>query len=345
MANETARGLLDEFNNGGWDDIKAYFGDDLNTFLDYLSKYGLDGEIDYDNIDDEYKNLLLLSNLEKNPTETLKYITDQLIMDVYPMNDGYYLYVKDRTELADLFKKYGRDTSPYDVAKNVLGEEDNWEPFYDTTNDVYNDVIQDLDKSNVNHLAQYILKNIGNQDLNVEDYQADFFDELAETQNREGYFRITENDVMGLISDQDAMNELLDGDLSDLKSELYSIHNNAYNGAYESEIYNLVYNELKEYFDPQSWEYQTKETHSGKKVTYEYIKINDFYQDIYDFLSNNKTPQWREQYLGYNESYCGFIGGMMDDGEKEWLSFSIPDYADWTDVKKNINEIFTDYVG
>jgi len=36
---------------------------------------------------------------------------------------------------------------------------------------------------------------------------------------------------------------------------------------------------------------------------------------------------------------------MMDDGQKEWLSFRIPDYPDWTDVKENINEIFTDYVG
>ena len=344
MSKDAAQHLLDEFNDGNWDEVGAYFNEDFALFMDYLGKYGLDSEIDYDNVDDDYKNLLLLSKLEKNPTETLKFITDQLIMDVYPMNDGYYLYVRDRTNLADLFKTYGRDTSPYDVARAVLGE-DSWEPFYDTTYDVYRDVIQDLDKSNVSHLAQYILKNIGNQDLNVEDYQSDFFDELAETQNREGYFRITENDVMGLISDQDAMNELLGAELSDLKYELYSIHNNAYNTAYTDEIYNLVYSELKQYFDPQSWEYQTKETRDGKKVTHEYIKINDFYQDVYDFLSNNKTPQWREQYLGYNESYCGFIGGMMDDGQKEWLSFRIPDYADWTDVKKNINEIFTDYVG
>jgi hypothetical protein len=246
--------------------------------------------------------------------------------------------------LADLFKTYGRDTSPYDVAKNVLGE-DGWEPYWETTNDVYRDVIEELNDENLKHLEGYILKQIGNQDLNVEDYQSDFFDELAETQNREGFFRITENDVMGLIKDEESMNELLDGDLEELKSELYSIHSNAYNNALESEMYDKVWNELKEYFEPQSWEYQTKETRNGKKVTHEYIKINNFYQDIYDFLSNNKTPQWREEFLGYNESYCGFINKMMDDGEKEWLSFRIPDYPDWTDIKKNINEIFRDYVG
>jgi hypothetical protein len=344
MSKDAAQHLLDEFNDGNWDEVGAYFNEDFNLFLDYLTKYGLDSEIDYDNIDDEYKNLLLLSNLEKNPTETLKFITDQLIMDVYPMKDGYYLYVKDRTELADLFKTYGRDTSPYDVAKNVLGE-DGWEPYWETTNDVYRDVIEELNDENLKHLEGYILKQIGNQDLNVEDYQSDFFDELAETQNREGFFRITENDVMGLIKDEESMNELLDGDLEELKSELYSIHNNAYNNALESEMYDKVWNELKEYFEPQSWEYQTKETRNGKKVTHEYIKINNFYQDIYDFLSNNKTPQWREEFLGYNESYCGFINTMMDDGEKEWLSFRIPDYPDWTDIKKNINEIFRDYIG
>ena len=344
MSKDAAQHLLDEFNDGNWDEVGAYFNEDFNLFLDYLTKYGLDSEIDYDNIDDEYKNLLLLSNLEKNPTETLKFITDQLIMDVYPMKDGYYLYVKDRTELADLFKTYGRDTSPYDVAKNVLGE-DGWEPYWETTNDVYRDVIEELNDENLKHLEGYILKQIGNQDLNVEDYQSDFFDELAETQNREGFFRITENDVMGLIKDEESMNELLDGDLEELKSELYSIHNNAYNNALESEMYDKVWNELKEYFEPQSWEYQTKETRNGKKVTHEYIKINNFYQDIYDFLSNNKTPQWREEFLGYNESYCGFINKMMDDGEKEWLSFRIPDYPDWTDIKKNINEIFRDYIG
>jgi hypothetical protein len=344
MSIDSAQHLLDEFNDGNWDEVGAYFNEDFGLFMDYLGKYGLDTEIDYNNIDDEFKNKLLLIKLEKNPEETLKNICDNLITDVYPMKDGYYLYLKDRTELADLFKTYGRDTSPYDVAKMVLGE-DSWEPYWDTTNDVYRDVIDDLNEKNLKHLGDYIFKQIGNQDLNIEDYESDFFDELAETQNREGYFRITENDVMGLISDQDAMNELLDGDLETLKSELYSIHNNAYNMAYTDQIYNLVYNELKQYFDPQSWEYQIKETRNGKKVTHEYIKINNFYQDIYDFLSNNATPQWREQYLGYAESYCGFIEGMMDDGQKEWLSFRIPDYADWTDVKKNINEIFTDYVG
>jgi hypothetical protein len=35
---------------------------------------------------------------------------------------------------------------------------------------------------------------------------------------------------------------------------------------------------------------------------------------------------------------------MMDNGERDWLSFRIPDYPDWTRIKKNINDIFVDYI-
>jgi hypothetical protein len=343
MSKDAAQHLLDEFNDGNWDEVGAYFNEDFGLFMDYLGKYGLHNEIDYNNIDEEFQNKLLLIKLEKHPQETLNFICDNLITDVYPMKDGYYLYLKDRTELADLFKSYSRDTSPYDVAKAVLGE-DGWDPYWDTTDDVYRDVIDQLNKENLRHLGNYIIKQIGNQDLNIEDYESDFFDELAETQNREGFFRITENDVMGLIKDEEAMNELLNGDLEDLKSELYSLHNSSYNHAYESEIYNYVWNELETYFVPKSWEYQEKERYDGKKITHEYLKIRNFHSDIYDFLSNNEWPSWSDAYLGYNSSYCGLIRNMMDNGEKEWLSFRIPDYPDWTLIKKEMNEMITSYI-
>ena len=343
MSRDAAQHLLDEFNDGNWDEVGAYFNEDFALFMDYLGKYGLDVEIDFNNIDDEFKNKLLLIKLEKNPQETLKYICDNLITDVYPMKDGYYLHLNDRTELADLFKTYSRDTSPYDVAKMVLGE-DSWEPYWDTTSDVYRDVIDDLNGENLKHLGNYILKQIGNQEMSLDDYDDQFFHQLSEEQNTEGLFKITSENVMSLINDEDAMNELFDKDLEDLKSELYSLHNNAYNSAYEEEIYTDVWNELETYFVPQSWEYETKERYDGKKISHEYIKIKDFYNDVYDFLSANEYPSWSNEYLGYNSDYCAFISDMMDNGEKEWLSFRIPEYPDWDLVKKAINEMITSYI-
>jgi hypothetical protein len=341
---DAARELLDEFNEGNWDEVGSYFNDDFALFMDYLEKNGLEGELDYDSVDDEWQNIILLRKLEKYPQETLKYICDNIITDVYPMDGGYYLYLRDRTELAVLFDNSGRDTTPRNVAENVLGEEDYWEPYWDTTDDVYRDVIDDLNGENLQHLANYIVKNIGNQELSLDDYEDALFHQFSEEQGTEGVFKITSENVMKFIKDEEAMKEMFKKDLDELKSELYSIHNNAYNGAYTDEIYNNVWSELSEYFEPKLWKYNEKERYDGKKIQQEYIKINDFYSDIYTFLSENEDKQWPDQSLSYWGSYTGFVSNMMDNGERDWLSFRIPDYPDWTRIKKNINDIFVDYI-
>jgi hypothetical protein len=341
---DAARELLDEFNEGNWDEVGSYFNDDFSLFLDYLEKNGLEGELDYDSVDDEWQNIILLRKLEKYPQETLKFICDNIITDVYPMDGGYYLYLRDRTELAVLFNNSGRDTTPRNVAENVLGE-DYWEPYWDTTDDVYRDVIDDLNGENLQHLANYIVKHIGNQELPLDDYEDALFHQFSEEQGTEGVFKITSENVMKFIKDEEAMKEMFRKDLDELKSELYSIHNNAYNGAYTDEIYNNVWSELSEYFEPKSWKYNEVERYyDGKKIQQEYIKINDFYSDIYTFLSENEDKQYRDQSLGYWGSYTGFVSNMMDNGERDWLSFRIPDYPDWTRIKKNINDIFVDYI-
>ena len=340
---DAARELLDEFNEGNWDEVGSYFNDDFSLFLDYLEKNGLEGELDYESVDDEWQNIILLRKLEKYPQETLKYVCDNIITDVYPMDGGYYLYLRDRTELAVLFDNSGRDTTPRNVAENVLGE-DYWEPYWDTTDDVYRDVIDDLNGENLQHLANYIVKNIGDQELPLDDYEDALFHQFSEEQGTEGVFKITSENVMKFIKDEEAMKEMFKKDLDELKSELYSIHNNAYNGAYTDEIYNNVWNELSEYFEPKSWKYNEKESYDGKKIQQEYIKINDFYSDIYTFLSENEDKQWSDQSLSYWGSYTGFVSNMMDNGERDWLSFRIPDYPDWTRIKKNINDIFVDYI-
>jgi hypothetical protein len=318
--------------------------DEFGDALPYLDELGKVDKLDYDSVPDNFRNELLSYKLEKNPQETLNYITNNLINDVYVMNGGYYLYVKDRTELADLFESGGRDTSPHDYAKAVLGE-DSWEPYWETTDDVYRDVIEDLNEENLGNLAEYIIKQIGGQEFSLEDYDDELFHTFSTEQGTEGTFQITKENVMRLIKDESAMKEMLKGDLSDLKSELYSIHNNAYNSAYETEIYNDVWSELSTYFVTGSWETDTKERYDGKKIYHEYIKINDFPQVVYDFLSDNKGGTYNESFMEYFGSYVGVIATLMDNhGDYDWLSFRVPDYPDWGTTKKNINDYFTDYI-
>jgi hypothetical protein len=340
---EAARELLDEFNDGNWNEVGSYFNDDFETFLDYLEKNGLEGELDYENVDDEWQNIILLRKLEKYPQETLNYICDNIITDVYYMEGGYYLYLREREELANLFSNSGRDFSSRDAAEKVLSE-DFWDPYWDTTDDVYSDVIDELNEENKNHLANYIVKIMGNQELSLNDYDDGLFEQFSEKQGTEGVFKIDSENVMQLIGDEMAMKELFSKDLDELKSELYSLHNNAYNGAYTDEIYDSVWSELSEYFEPKSWKYEQKDRYDGKKIQHEYIKIKDFYNDIHTFLSENEDRQWSDQSLEYWGSYTGFVSHMMDNGERSWLDFRIPDYPDWTLIKKNINDNLDSYI-
>ena len=315
------------------------FGNDPELF-NYLGENGFLENVTYKDLEPTIQNYYLIWLLEKDSTTGLKFICDDILSDVEIRSDGYWLKLAGREELAEFFKSYSRETSPQDLASQVLGEEGlDYGRFWDTTQDVYNDVIEELDDANTEILKKYILKHIGNQDLNIENYSADFFHELMKSQGREDFFQITDNDVKSLIDDSEAMNELLDGDLFELKGELYSIHSNAYNGAYESEVYDSVTKGLDEYFSSPIDEVQKQ---IGEKTRYiPYIKISDFYGNVMTFL--NEYKGWTET-LDHMGSYTELMKQLFHDGTYEPINFRIPDYPDWGRIERSINEVFPDYI-
>jgi hypothetical protein len=316
------------------------FENDVELF-DFLSDNGFLDDTDYNGLEDSLKNYYLIWLIDKDLNSGLKYICDNILTDVKPRSDGYWLSLRDREELAVFFDDRGRDGTARDVAKHVFSE-DMWDPYWDTTSDVYRDVIEELDDNNQKHLGEYILRHIGNQDLNVEDYSADFFQELADIQAKDGVFQITQDNVGPLIGDEEAMNELLNGDLEELKSELYSVHNGAYNRAYEEECYDLVYGGLEEYFSSRIIDEEKK---VGEKTKYyPYIKIRDFQSNVMAFFNENKGSGYNESILEYWGSYTGMMGHLFDYEVYSEIDFRIPDYADWDYVKRNINDMLGDYI-
>lgn len=318
-----------------------YFKD--AEFLDWLGSNHFLENVDYDNLDDDVKNHYLDWRLANNPGATLSFICDNLLTDVEMRGNEFWLYLRDREELATFYKSYSRDYSPQDLATSVFKDEDFFERFWDTVNDVYDDVIGELNDKNRIRLGDVILKRIGNQDLNVEDYSADFFHELAEVQARDGFFQITSDDISALIDDNEAMDELLDGDLDDLKSELDSLHNAAYNSAYEDECYDLVYGGLSEFFTSKIEEESQRTPEGGVKYK-NWIRIRDFHSDVAEFIDQNKNSRWGGNTLEYYGSYVSMMESLFDDDVYERISFSIPEYADWSKLSKAINEYFGDYI-
>ena len=128
MSLERAKDLVDVFNNGDfYDDIEPYFND-LITFFKFVKKYGLLdelnlgqvgyrdwddeiieyldengvlGNLSYDDAPEELKNVLLLRKLDEDYEGTINYIINNLLTDVEIRPDGFYLYLKDREELAN----------------------------------------------------------------------------------------------------------------------------------------------------------------------------------------------------------------------------------------------------
>jgi len=316
-----------------------------NELFDFIAENGFLEGIGYDDLEDTVKNYYLLWMVNKDTNSALKYICDNILTDVVIRDDGFWLRLRDREELADFFRSSSRrsDYDLQDIAKSVLGDgglDYGW--YSDTTDDVYRDVIEVLNEQNLQNLANYILKSIGNRDLNIEDYESDFFQELADVEARDGVFQITQDNVMSLIKDEESMKDLMQKDLYDLKGELYSIHNNAYNSAYENTIYDQVMDGLTEYFSPPIDEVAKQ---VGEKTRYTpYIKIRDFYSNVLAFIENNLGMGYSDSILEYFGSYTGMMGQLFQEEVYEPIDFRVDDYPDYREVDKAINDYFGDYI-
>ena len=374
MSNQKDSEILNRFNEGEWDELQPYFNN-IITFFKFVKKYGLLEEIDlgeipsgyfsnevfdylvdnnimsnldYNTVPEEFQNHYLLHGLEYNYENTVKYITSNILTDVQIRPDGFYLYLgNDRDELASFFCSSRRDVSAEDVAKQVFSEDGLGNDWHFDAYTKSSDVIDDLNEQNTIHLNDVIFKEIGNVELSLEDYDSDFFQSLSEEQGPEGYFKIQDEDLNELIKDSDAINELCEKDLSELGQELKNIYWNAYNSAYENEIYELVYDGLDEYFEGKIDEVPKEITKSdGKKVTkyLNYIKIRDFIGNISLFLKNNEGQTYSDSFLEYFGSYSSLMKQLIYDQDYDCIDFRTPDYPDWGITQKYINEMFRDYI-
>ena len=374
MSLETAKDLVQSFNSGEYEDnIEPYFND-LITFLNYVKKYNLLDEIDlgqvpsrdfddelwefciesgvisntnYDNLPEEFKNHYLLYQLENNYEWAMEYITENLLTDVSIRRDGFYLHLRDREELEILFCGSQRGESARYVAKLILSEDGLGHDWYYDNSVTPHQVVDELDDANTTTLIDTIFKEIGDKELSLEDYDSDFFSELSEEQGTEGYFRIRAEDLNGLVSDESAFNELCKNDLDELGSNLKSLYWQSENSAYEDELYELVYGGLEEYFEGRISEVPREVTKSdGSKVTrYDnYIKISNYKDLVETFLENWKGSAYSDSFLEYYGGLLTLMGYMIDDGEIECIDFRVPDYPDWDRTRKNINELFYDYI-
>lgn len=323
-----------KFNNGEWDEFSQIFDKNVFNFLSLVKKRGFLDQIDTDNIYQEYDylyNPVLKYLLEDDPS-LLNLIVKEHFSDIEIRPDGYYLLLSNLEELSEFFTNNGRYNDS-EIVKKVMGE-DHWETFNNTVYDVYDNIINELNDKNLNELSLKILEIAGNQELRLDDYQSNLFEELSD---ENGLFIINESNVMDIIDDSVSMNHLFTDILSDLKNQLRWLGDNAYNQAYSDEAYDNIWYELSTIFEGrQDW--VSKQNKDGKTIYNPYVKIRDLYDDIIKFL---------DSYSDYNTTFYDFVTytsmktSWMEDFD-ELLSFRDPEYPDQNKVSEYINEFFID---
>lgn len=327
--------ILEKFNNGDLD-VKQYFND-YETFFNILKKRGLMSEIDPKDATDgeEWQNEYLIWLYHNDKDAFNKWVLS-LVNDVVYKDGVYYLDVDDRSDLSKLFCDGGRNDISRDTIESILSGESDWEPYWDTTENVYRDVVEELNEDNLKRLNEYIVSSL--EGIGIEP-ETEILSEIAEEQGNPEVAYVTLENVAKVINSEETMDYLFKDELSDLKSELYSVHNNSYNSAYENEVWKSVMNELGTYFVGYG-EFVTR-PHKYKKDTQVQnfiIPIANFESDIVGFLEDGR---------GYGNTgtleYWGSYLGMMEDWS-DCLSVHSPDYPDFQEVEKNINEYFRDYI-
>ena len=329
------RKYLDKFNDGELNPVE-YFGD-YDAFFSMLISRNLLDELDpiKGNKNEEWQNEFLLFLLQEKEYERFNHWIVKILNDVeFDENGQAYLVRENRGDLADLFCSDRRNDLDRETVRKILGGDDVYEPYWETTDDVYRDVIEELNKENLEKLKRYIVETLKGQQLSPETEEMEL---ISAEQGHDDYWEITEDNVSRILDNSESMESLMDDELSDMKSELYSIHNNSYNIAYEEEVYEKIWKELSEYFSG-SGNFTTKQHPWKKDTQIEVFKvpISDIHGDLEDVLLDSRG--YGSATLEYWGSFLGAIGEY-----KGCLSVYPPEYPDPSKVDKNINLYFSDY--
>ena len=136
------RDFLNMFNDGELD-VEKYFNN-YDTFFNILRRKGLFGNLDPINgpNNEDWQNEYLLSLYNSNDKVRFNFWVEKMLGDVdFDEKGNIYLVLQDRGDLAGLFCRNYREDISQDTVRSILQGEDVFEPYWDTTDDVYRDVI------------------------------------------------------------------------------------------------------------------------------------------------------------------------------------------------------------
>ena len=322
--------VIQDFNEGDYDLLETAFNGDANAFFNYVNKKGKIEEIiadDYNHNDYENDYSLWVSN---NKPEIFRKIIEDKLSDVTYIDGKWYFITSDRGDLSKLYcddRDIGRNT-----IESILSGEYDSSAYWDSGIDVYDNVIDDLNDQNKQTLIERLLEELKDEEILP---STDLLKEIASSQGHDEYVSLDTETLSRIINDKKSIKEILPDDLD---SELVSLYWSAYNAAYEDELYESIWGELDSIFEGNGEWTQTPSPYDKNKFTQKFqIPFIDLESIVKDYLEDNL------RYKDRTLEYWGNIINIIDDTH-ECLRVRVPEYADWTETKQNINSLYNDYI-
>ena len=336
---EKFKKVVQMFNDGEWEETLQQHFVTLENFLKIVKKSGLIKMIDpfSRELEEEQNELLHYMLQTSNREEIINEIIRRYLSDITIENGKIMCDFQSMSDLSEFFGQSMRSYNYNTIVKNIFGEGDNDYDFYDTTDNVYRDVVNVLNSDNLNYLKNIILKKLDGVKIELDSSSSNWMEEESEKQEHKEYIMINSLNIDNVIKDEDTMIWLFGDVLDDIKVDLYSIQNTAYQSAVQSELYENIVNELNNFF---VWKNKDEYKH-GKRYRFKIeVKPNVFEDVIESYLLNNIGYHANLDYYG---SFEELLKGNFKNGEG-LLTFQVPEYADYTLTKKYINEFFKDYI-
>ena len=341
----TWKDYIEEFNSGNTDFL-GNFGDDVGLFVDLITQKGL---LKYLNVnasmEPEVENKVVLAFYEHHMPSYIEFLQENL-SDV-EFENGVFYFVGDPSDLSTLFDE-GRNTlQKKTVGKILSGEGLDFEFFDYTTDNVYSEVVEELNIVNLQSLYEAVL--YFSKDVQIEP-STELLELIAEEQGHPDFVIIDKNNVERVVDDRETFESLLNDELSDLKGNLINLHHWAYNSAYEEEVYEEVWNQLDKFFVTDQKKWVSVPMYTGpagsQKIasTVERMKlpIRNLPEIINDYLRWNVESTYPES-VRYYGNYSAILTWVLDEN-RDYSKVYPPDFPDSSKVDKNINEMFNDYI-
>lgn len=316
-------------------DIEITFND-YNTFFNVLKRRGLIDRIrKYKGDNLHYYLIWLHSNdLPEFRRQIVNFLDGDLMID----NDGNIFL--DISNIKDLSYLFCKNNSNRDLVENILDGEFDYMDIhggYSATDNVYRDVISNLNPKNYAILRKYIIDEL--KDTRV--FTPDEFENRAQEGGREEFEFIDDSNVDEVIRNEDIMNGLLDNELDELNSSLYSLYDQAHGSALIGEYQKDIFNELDEYFSGfgQYITIPSKYSTSGTQERFRIPVSTRFNSTMIDYLIENKN--YGSQYrIDYFNSYLD----LLVESDMDCLTVDWTDYPSSSEVDEMVNELFSDYI-